>query len=158
MPYPRIPIAERFAAKIHFNARWMPHMSTPCHEWTGAAAARGYGHIKNGVLGLPGFAENDSISVTHLALELDGRPIKPGEYACHRCDNPPCVRSDHLFGGTPADNAQDCIAKGRNPHTSSTHCKRGHPLSGGNLRLRDDRPNARICFACSQIREAKRVR
>lgn len=40
------------------------------------------------------------------------RPIK-GAHACHRCDNPKCVAADHLFWGTPGDNARDCYLKGR---------------------------------------------
>jgi len=31
----------------------------------------------------------------------------------HTCDNPPCVRGDHLFTGTNADNVADRVAKGR---------------------------------------------
>jgi len=32
---------------------------------------------------------------------------------CHSCDNPLCVRPDHLFLGTPRENTHDMIRKGR---------------------------------------------
>lgn len=36
-----------------------------------------------------------------------------GLVVCHRCDNPPCFRPDHLFIGTQAQNLADMRAKGR---------------------------------------------
>jgi hypothetical protein len=33
--------------------------------------------------------------------------------ALHKCDTPLCVRPDHLFVGSKADNTQDMMAKGR---------------------------------------------
>ena len=40
-------------------------------------------------------------------------PIPPGLQVCHHCDVKLCVRPDHLFLGTNAENAKDMRDKGR---------------------------------------------
>jgi hypothetical protein len=45
--------------------------------------------------------------------ELTYGDIPAGMIICHRCDNPPCVRPEHLFLGTQADNQRDRKRKGR---------------------------------------------
>ena len=40
-------------------------------------------------------------------------PVPAGKMVLHRCDNPICVRPDHLFLGDAASNAADRQQKGR---------------------------------------------
>lgn len=47
------------------------------------------------------------------AYELLVGPIAIGRHACHHCDNPACVRPEHIFTGTHRDNMQDAARKGR---------------------------------------------
>ena len=44
-------------------------------------------------------------------------------FVCHVCDNPPCVEIAHLFAGTPTENHQDMIAKGRRAKTHTPHTR-----------------------------------
>ena len=85
---------------------------------------------------------------------------------CHSCDYPPCCNPLHLFAGTPSDNTWDAYKKGRvrpsvmlkGPHynTIKTDCKRGHHLSGDNLRVRAD--GHRCCVTCHRLASRERKR
>ncbi len=78
-----------------------------CWEWTGSLAKHGgYAEMKSG---------GKKIRASRFAYEIDhGKPIgDPLLFVCHKCDNPKCVRADHLFLGTALDNHLDMQAKGR---------------------------------------------
>ena len=104
-------------------ARFWGYVDRPtegCWTWRGGTAGRGYGYFA-----LPfrdGAKYRQEGAYAHrLAWELHNGAIPDGMYVCHHCDNPPCARvtpdaqypNGHLFVGSPADNANDCIAKGR---------------------------------------------
>jgi hypothetical protein len=90
-----------------------------------------------------------SCVATRLMREfMDGKPVPQGLHVCHACDNPPCVNPAHLWIGTPSDNAQDMIAKGRANYTGRalvTHCKHGHELTESNLYVSKGKRQCRLC-------------
>lgn len=116
-----------------------------CWPWKGALWDKGYGQFR---------VDGRKLMAHRVSLILAGRP-QPSDkpQGCHTCDNPPCVNPAHLWWGTNGDNQRDCVAKGRHPLASKTHCLRGHPLSGENL-IRNKRQ--RECRTCRQMREVGR--
>lgn len=75
-----------------------------CWEWRGKLGRGGYGQT---------WRDGRAPLVHRVSWELHYGPIPEGLFVCHRCDNPPCVRPDHLFLGTAKENTQDMMAKGR---------------------------------------------
>lgn len=119
-----------------------------CWEWSGATnGSKGYG-----VMWAPEVGHSGRAYVHRVSYMLAFGPIADGMFVLHRCDNPKCVRPEHLFLGTNTDNMRDCAAKGR-VHTNRgmrrTHCKNGHELVGENVYNRPDRPGERQCRACT---------
>lgn len=78
--------------------------ATGCWNWTGSALPTGYGKL----------TVNGKQTSTHrISYVVHYGPIPPGMHVCHRCDNPRCIRFDHLWLGTPKANMQDRDRKGR---------------------------------------------
>lgn len=77
----------------------------PCDEWSGGTDSKGYGKR----------AWNGKTAASHrVAWEISNGLIPDGLCVLHKCDNPLCVRVDHLFLGTQSDNMRDMVSKGRN--------------------------------------------
>jgi HNH endonuclease len=60
-----------------------------------------------------GFKIKGKMYVAHRVVWFLTYGTWPSQWVLHKCDNPPCVNPDHLFEGTPKDNTQDSIKKGR---------------------------------------------
>lgn len=91
-------------ARLESNFRKMlPEVpnTDQCVRWPGRLDRYGYGRI-----GKAGLAHR-------VSYELH-RAAPPREMCvCHTCDNPSCVNPNHLWLGTPKDNALDKSRKGR---------------------------------------------
>lgn len=95
---------ERFWSKVK-------KLSDPdaCWLWT-AGIRKAYGQFWDG---------NKMVAAHRYSYELAHGHIPEGVFVCHHCDTRNCVRPDHLFLGTPKDNTQDAVAKGRIAHGDS---------------------------------------
>lgn len=104
----RASLQERFWAKVNKDGRVVRPELGPCWEWIAALRPDGYG-----VIGLGG--RGDGIGRAHvLSWEwANGREVPQGLFVLHACDNPPCVRPDHLSVGTPKANHDDMVSKRR---------------------------------------------
>ena len=111
--YTRTPLSVRF---------WRHVAKTEgCWFWTGNKLLSGYGVMH--VRGKDG-SRDCQLRVHRLSYELHYGQIAEGMDVLHRCDNPACVRPDHLFVGSAGDNARDKVSKGRQAR-GETH---GHSL------------------------------
>lgn len=113
----RRPLQERFLEKVD--------QSGDCWIWTAARSSLGYGKfcVSKGVNRL----------AHRVSYQTFVGPVTDDMHVCHHCDNPSCVRPDHLFLGDDFANMRDCRAKGRNPTWRQTACRKGHEYVPGSF-------------------------
>lgn len=94
-----IPMIDRFWAKVQ--------KTDGCWEWTNAKNPKGYGVF------CVDKKTNNNEQAHRVSYRLHYGEIPDLLKVLHRCDNPSCVRPDHLFLGTDGDNMRDKVAKDR---------------------------------------------
>lgn len=96
-PHVRAEMAASFWARVDRSG-------DGCWLWTGLRSRKGYGRFCLNAKDVPAH---------RFAYALSREADPEALCVCHTCDNPPCVRPDHLWLGTVGDNTRDMWAKGR---------------------------------------------
>ena len=130
MAPPVVDMETRFWAKVN--------KTDGCWVWM-ASGNRGYG-----VIAMPG-RSGRMVYAHRYSYELHYGAFDQSLLVLHHCDNPACVRPDHLFLGTHLDNQQDKVSKGRHSESQKTHCPKGHEYTEDNTYRYNNR---RVCKAC----------
>jgi hypothetical protein len=95
-----------------------------CWHWTAAVQGKGYGSFWSSRSRRQVLAHRMAFAIAHGGV--DG-----GTVVMHTCDNPSCVRPDHLRAGSQLDNMQDKMTKGRQRYSKlpAECCDCGKPLA-----------------------------
>lgn len=130
-PVPR-PAENRFWAKvIHTDDCWL---------WDGARLPTGYGRFWDGTR---------VVNAHRWAYEALFGPIPVGLVLDHLCRVTRCVRPSHLEAVTESENVRR--GSGAAFWRDKTHCPKGHPYAGDNLRILPG-SGARVCRTCERAR------
>lgn len=102
--------------QLHYRLYSRTTQQGECLVWTGRRTYNGYGTI---------CYSGRRLRCHRLSWTLAYGEIPDGLFVLHSCDNPPCIRPEHLFLGTAIDNVTDMMQKGRqargDKHRSRTH-------------------------------------
>jgi hypothetical protein len=138
---PRLP--ERFWAKVAINKQ------TCCWEWTAGRRSDGYG-----VFGIRENGKWRTRRVHRIAYQALVGTIPEGLDCDHLCRVRHCCNPKHIEPVTRKVNLNRGLVSEtqRAKHAAITHCPKGHPYSGDNLRIYVCKRGFknRVCIACQK--------
>jgi len=131
---------ERFWRKV------LEDPDTGCWNWQGSIRPDGYPFLAvgQGQTYAHRFSYRLLVAEPPEGLDLD-----------HLCRNRACVNPDHLEPVTRRENVMRSPISPAAINARKTHCLRGHPLYGPNLRARSC--GRRSCRECERIRASRFV-
>lgn len=122
-------------------------LETPCWSYKGTPNRCGYSRAKIG---------GKEVLVHRLAYEHYVGLIPEGLEIDHLCRNRWCCNPAHLEPVSGKENKLrgETLNAG---NARKTHCPRGHPYSGSNLRIKvGKKKTCRVCVACSREQASRR--
>jgi len=111
--------------------QWLGH----CWIWKGSTFQKGYGKY---------FLHQQTYRAHRVAYFICYGEIPKNKFVCHKCDNPKCVNPLHLFLGSPKENTQDMILKGRLVRYRSKAANTSSKYSGISFRKETGKWRARF--------------
>lgn len=87
-----------------------------------------------------------------VVWELEIGPIPNKMQINHKCEEPRCVNTKHLYIGTQKDNIRDCIAAGKFPWKNLIHCN-GKAKRGRLVVFSAEERRERHKAACKRYRQ-----
>lgn len=103
IPMPKPEDIDRFWSKVDRQE------GDGCWEWRGERNTHGQGLC---------YFAGRRWSASRVAIVISEGYIAPDMLACHHCDNPSCVRPEHLWAGTSLQRQVDAVRRGKLELTS----------------------------------------